>query len=191
MDCHLPDTNFKLLGFFKEPHWDEWMEQLFKHEGVCLWDEDEYELMQDDRETWPYGCTATDYSDEATGNALYYDLKPEKYGDVSIGLYTDTSCIVEYTGQYTPETVVSNLPAQEDLEAWNDAFDVFKICQPCKAYPFQNILSMSNDNQNDNRDEDQDENRNRKRNRKLDQDQSDDLSCYDDAGYTNVNQVSS
>lgn len=31
MDCHLPSTHFKLLGFFKEPNYHEWMEQLFKH----------------------------------------------------------------------------------------------------------------------------------------------------------------
>jgi hypothetical protein len=32
MDCHLKETNFQLLGFFKEPNYHEWMEQLFK---VC------------------------------------------------------------------------------------------------------------------------------------------------------------
>jgi hypothetical protein len=183
MDCHLPDTNFKLLGFFKEPRWDEWMEQLFKHEGVCLWDDDEYQMMQTDRETWPYGCTATDYNDEKTGGTLYYDLKPEIHGDISIGLYTDTSCIVDYTGQYTPDTVVSDLPCEEDLAAWNDAFDVFKICQPCKTYPFQNILSRSTPSNNN------DDNYN------TNDDAYDDnysgLYCYDDAGYHNVNQVSS
>jgi hypothetical protein len=174
MDCHLADTNFKLLGFFKEPYWDEWMEQLFKHEGVCLWDDDEYEMMQTDRETWPYGCTATEYTDESSGKTLYYDLKPEQYGEVSIGLYTDTSCIVEYTGLYTAENVVSDLPCEEDLAAWNDAFDVFKICQPCKAYPFTTILSMYDYNSSSSYGT-----------RKLD----DGLNCNDDAGYTNVNQV--
>lgn len=41
MDCHLKDTHFKLLGFFKEPNYHEWMEQLFKHQGVCLWTNEE------------------------------------------------------------------------------------------------------------------------------------------------------
>jgi hypothetical protein len=41
MDCHLDDTNFQLLGFFKHRSYDDWMEQLFKHEGVCVWREEE------------------------------------------------------------------------------------------------------------------------------------------------------
>jgi hypothetical protein len=36
MDCHLKTTHFKLLGFFKEPNYHEWMEQLFKHQGMAL-----------------------------------------------------------------------------------------------------------------------------------------------------------
>lgn len=49
MDCHLPETNFKLLGVFKEQNFGQWMEQLFKHEGICVWTDEEYEFMQDER----------------------------------------------------------------------------------------------------------------------------------------------
>jgi hypothetical protein len=41
MDCHLDDTNFQLLGFFKHRSYDDWMEQLFKHEGMCVWSDEE------------------------------------------------------------------------------------------------------------------------------------------------------
>lgn len=37
MDCHLPSTHFSLLGFFKEPNYHEWMEQLFKHRTLFSW----------------------------------------------------------------------------------------------------------------------------------------------------------
>ena len=46
MDCHLPSENFKLLGYYKAAQnaQREWYGQLFKHEGVCVWnDEDTYE----------------------------------------------------------------------------------------------------------------------------------------------------
>jgi hypothetical protein len=32
MDCHLDNTHWSLLGFFKHRNYDDWMEQLFKHE---------------------------------------------------------------------------------------------------------------------------------------------------------------
>jgi hypothetical protein len=34
------------LAFFKEPNYQTWMEQLFNHQGVCLWNNNEYNLMQ-------------------------------------------------------------------------------------------------------------------------------------------------
>ena len=36
MDCHKEDTGFAMLGFFKHRSYDDWMEQLFKHEGMCV-----------------------------------------------------------------------------------------------------------------------------------------------------------
>jgi hypothetical protein len=46
MDCHLKSTRWKILAFFKEPNYQTWMEQLFNHQGVCLWNNNEYNLMQ-------------------------------------------------------------------------------------------------------------------------------------------------
>ena len=46
MDCHESHTHFKLVGVFKESQgMYDWTEQLFKHEGYCIWQGDE-----DDRE---------------------------------------------------------------------------------------------------------------------------------------------
>ena len=48
MDCHEAQTHFKLVGVFKETDgMYDWAEQLFKHEGYCIWnDEDVYEEME-------------------------------------------------------------------------------------------------------------------------------------------------
>jgi len=48
MDCHEPNTHFTLLGVFKElDGMEDWAEQLFKHHGYCVWDEDGYEVGND------------------------------------------------------------------------------------------------------------------------------------------------
>jgi hypothetical protein len=160
------------------------MEQLFKHEGDCVWTEEEYAFMQTERETWPTYCTKTNYIDD-NGQTIYYDLKPEQYGGMSIGLYTDTSCIVEYESDtISTEDVVLSMgndgngeqarlyKLEETLAQWNDAFDVYKQCQPCKAYDLTHIVAGT-DYQRDRQDDDDKE-----------------FDCSDDAGYYNVNQVS-
>jgi len=192
-DCHLKDSNFKLLGIFKEPNYHSWMEQLYKHEGVCVWSEDEYEMMQYNREAWPCGCTKSSQTDRR-GNSIYYDMKPLPEGRMTFGLYKDASCSTEYTGSlelgmYDPVEVVAKefyakygynytnandegeehgtiATLAEDLQSWNDAFDIFKKCQPCKAYD----LSWENDN------------------KYHDSDDGTPFACHDDAGYNSVNQ---
>jgi hypothetical protein len=162
MDCHLEDTHWSLLGFFKHKSIiNDWMEQLFKHEGVCVWDDTQYGFMAAAREQWPSGCIATSTTDKA-GNTIYYDVKPVHGGGITLGLYTDTRCVKEYqtTGKsdpITPENVIGNILSQgeasgsgdyeqvvydtleESLEAWDDAFDAFKICQPCLAHDLNNV----------------------------------------------------
>lgn len=148
MDCHLPDTSFELLGFFKEPNFNEWMEQLFKHEGVCVWTDDEYQFMKDAREDWPDGCTNTGMQDEK-GNYLYYDVKPVANGMMDVGLFTDSRCSASYGGEMSTYDVLkqvyggnnrrtkdgsNTLTLEQFIETWNEAFSVFTICQPCKAY---------------------------------------------------------
>jgi hypothetical protein len=42
MDCHESHTHFQLVGVFKETDgMYDWTEQLFKHEGYCIWMGDE------------------------------------------------------------------------------------------------------------------------------------------------------
>jgi hypothetical protein len=202
MDCHLQDTNFKLLGYFKEPKYaDEWMEQLFKHLGICVWTDEEYQFMQDEREVWPDQCTSLNGDNNNGYNGLYYDVKPLSGGRMTLGLYTENTCTQEYTGK---ENVLDILKTyveaygeddendnddgdpytgnvyelEEYIEKWNDAFDIFKICQPCRAYNlgWNTDLTYGEDREGGT-DDDVDYGGNEGV-----------FTCKDDAGYTNVNQ---
>jgi len=193
MDCHLENTHFSLLGFFKHKSYDDWMEQLFKHEGVCIWTDEEYAFMANAREAWPEGCIDS-YTTTDDGTEIYYDIQPVQGGDIEVGLYTDTQCIKEYesTGSNDPITVENILgnfflenggsgdgddyydfssdSLEESMERWNSAFAKFHICQPCVAYDLENVDGTKYyDDDGGN--------------------QAGDLfDCYDDADYTNVNQ---
>mmetsp|Transcript_52592 Transcript_52592/g.127410 ORF Transcript_52592/g.127410 Transcript_52592/m.127410 type:complete len:596 (+) Transcript_52592:385-2172(+) len=191
MDCHLENTHFSLLGFFKHKSYDDWMEQLFKHEGICVWTEEEYAFMQGARETWPQGCIDS-YTTAAGGENIYYNIKPIMGGDIRVGLYTDTACTEEYRGSdssITVENIVGNFLVSGDggsqdnynydfsgdslddsYDRWDSAFDAFHICQPCVAYDLENVDGTKfydDDGGNG---------------------QGDMFDCYDDADYTNVNQ---
>jgi len=191
MDCHLENTHFSLLGFFKHKSYDDWMEQLFKHEGICVWNDEEYAFMKNAREAWPQGCIDS-YTTTEDGTEIYYDIKPVQGGDIEVGLYKDTQCIKEYTptGSDDPITVenilgnffadvegsgddnnyydFSNDSLEQSMERWNSAFAKFRVCQPCVAYDIQNVdgTKFYDD----------------------DNGQGDMFDCYDDADYTNVNQ---
>ncbi len=172
MDCHLPDTHFSLLGFFKHDSdaYEEWFGQLFKHEGYCIWTGDEYSFMQSARESVPQKCKDTGMTGE-NNTAVYYHLKPLADGNITIGLYTDSACYKDYTG--TAVTIAHLGWDQENIDAWNEAFSIYKICQPCTAY---SLKEVSED-----------------RRRRVEQQRALDgngvFDCYDMAGYTNVNQV--
>lgn len=224
MDCHLKDTHWSLLGFFKHKSYDDWMEQLFKHEGICVWTDDEYSFMKSARKTWPGGCTVSG-TVTGSGDPIYYDVMPVRGGGITIGLYTDTRCVKVYQSQgkddpITVENVVGNMLAnggsgdhggdknknnnnnnnadgttfEESLAVWDSSFDIFKICQPCVAYDRFNYGYSAND------DSYRGSNYGTYR---YGYDVDDwvwyyyyskkyggsDFDCYDDAGYTNVNQV--
>ena len=206
MDCHLPTTHFSLLGIFKEPDYDDWMEQLFKHEGYCLWSDQEYKFMQNYRQSWPLYCTKTTAFDK--GNHLYYATKPGPRGTMYIGLYTDSNCAEEYTGETKVEEVltlmakayssgnsysndddyVKRTGLEEQMTAWNKAFEVFKYCQPCKAYNLVSILAGPNADWNGTGTRYSSENY---YNHYRDDDSynnDEGFTCYDPAGYKDVNQ---
>lgn len=152
MDCHLTDTTtWTLMGVFKEASYfgnDAFFEQLFKHEGICVWnDADLYDFMSDARESsWPQGCVSTGmaiknkyYSNG--GSYLYLDLKPTWNGNMTYGLYTDEICKTDYEGtDITAEDVAKYLGLLygDSLEMWNDAMEAYKVCQPCMAYNLKN-----------------------------------------------------
>lgn len=243
-----------MLGFFREPKYNEWMEQLFKHEGDCVWTDEEYVFMQGDREAWPQGCVATTFTDKSTGKTIRYALKPEPYGDMGIGLYTDQGCIEEYQGSLTvdqvmystvcegyaegggggdggdeeltqtmcstnntnllyyynelynstyngdghPKDVKNNIWSLEQyLSTWNDAFDVYKQCQPCKTYDLTFHVAGKNYQKNLNGDRyiynaafaDQGDDYDGDHG-DMDDDAYDyTFQCHDAADYNNVNQV--
>ena len=149
MDCHLPGTEFELLGFFKESSTRDFMDQLFKHEGYCTWFPEEYEFMQAHQRVWPDGCTPLNIDN------LYMDVKPMPGGDWSIGVYTDEICTQDYGGSAMrvikayanddqDEHASGNheegdlLSLVSSMDYWNDAMSFWKQCNPCRTYNIGN-----------------------------------------------------
>ena len=120
MDCHEPNTHFQLVGVYKEADGlMDWAEQLFKHQGYCLWadqaamgsnneweeeqqegsgdgdnhnnNDETYEFMESYREWWPSYCRQLYYT-AYDGSTLYMDLKPQAEGNISVGIYSDDLC---------------------------------------------------------------------------------------------------
>ena len=160
MDCHDTDTeNWELLGVFKEAEYfgnDAFFEQLFKHEGVCVWnDDDTYEFMSEQRENgFSEGCIATSVYNDDNSGLLYIDLKPTYNGNMTYALYTDEICSTEYDGMgVSVETVAANMGMLygKYLQMWNDGLEVFKVCQPCMAYNLQNVPKGSSYNKTSNK----------------------------------------
>lgn len=153
MDCHELDTStWELLGVFKEAAYfgnDAFFEQLFKHEGVCVWnDEDTYEFMSEAREdSWSEGCIQTYTKNDEGSDYLYIDLKPTYNGNMTYALYEDYVCKTEYDGvSVSVDSVASSMGLLYGsyLDQWNDALEIYKVCQPCRAYNLQYSNSNSN-----------------------------------------------
>ena len=221
----------------------DWSEQLFKHQGYCTWEEDDYEFMQNARRTWPKGCVNT-YETNSKGESLYYDIKPTQNGGMGLALYTDTYCLNEYTDdpdkvedvignivgsgkrsqhsqdedeeEEAEETDYSSESLSDSLDRWDSAFDVWHICHSCVAHDLNNPDGDAFECQNNYDDgynygynynyggddaagDDAAANDDAyyQRVRKLDKKrklggeycEAGAYACYDDAGYTNVNQV--
>jgi hypothetical protein len=211
MDCHEPDTHWKLLGLFKHRQPDDWMEQLFKHEGVCVWSNEEYAFMKNARKAWPKGCAATG-STTLSGRTIYSAIKPVNGGSIKLGLYTDEKCTEEYNGVNSDASKImggnfltsvqnshdsgdsgnydfSDWSTSQALEFWENSMGAFKICQPCIAYDINNYFDGNNkgstygtyDCGNENNYDDGGGGGGGDC-------VEDNFDCYDDAGYTNVNQ---
>jgi hypothetical protein len=131
--------------------------------------------MDTDRYLWPCDCESTGQTDN-DGNTLYYDTKPMPEGRIGLGLYIDSRCKYDYTGDKDIADLLGGDIAEleKSLTTFNDAFDVYKVCQPCKAY----ALGYNKDLKDGSR-QGGDPN---------DENGGYTFDCYDDAGYTNVNQ---
>jgi hypothetical protein len=179
MDCHLSTSkNFKLLGFYREADFGDFFEQLFKHQGYCVWQNDDLtSLMYTYSMWWPEACTQTQMT--VDGSALYYDVKPSFGGRFSIGLYTNAICTTEYNGtDVTVDSILNNdsslgMTVEKFTKHFNDALDVFRVCQPCKASTVVLAGRSSGDEGSQ---------------RRLDDPNEGNFQCTDKAGYTNVNQ---
>jgi len=201
MDCHLDSTSFSVLGFFKHRNYDDWMEQLFKHEGMCVWSEEEYAFMKNARKAWPQGCIDSGTMTDDGKYNLYYNIQPQKNGRIGVGLYTDTECLVDYSVTTDEmEDIIGNLfvdgggsgsqdenydfssdSLSDSMDRWHSAFDVWHTCHPCVAYDIENLDGTKYTSNGDDY----------YGRRELGGEysaQGETFECYDDAGYTNVNQ---
>lgn len=189
------------MGVFKETDGlYDFGEQLFKHEGYCLWDGDEdgYEFMQNELLYWPSSCTKM-YLTDYYGNTLYLDIKPGGEGNITYGMYSDDECSsesdftwAEYVIKYYKRYYYSEQDGQEAAEeftgrfdTWNTMMNSYKICQPCRAYNLNRNEdeSGSSDGSEDHGDDEAEEDGNGS-------EEQWGYNCYDDAGYRNCNQVS-
>lgn len=125
--------------------------------------------MQTYRDWWPEGCTKTGAT--SGSNSIYMDIKPERSGDMGLGLYVDQACTQAYNGRSVKlENLVDSYDGSVEatIAEWNKAFGIFKTCQPCKAY---SLAATTSDGGGDGDDA----------NTGL-------FYCKDQAGYENVNQ---
>lgn len=114
MDCHDPwNSSWELLGVYKETvdfGNDMFFEQLFKHQGYCLWDGDkeqtddddssnsaskdsnnfsdwensDYQFMQAMRNELPSGCTQIGDMTYGSESNYYIAIKPLMYGKFAL-----------------------------------------------------------------------------------------------------------
>lgn len=79
---------------------------------------------------------------------------------------------------------------QSALDQWNEYMNIYKICQPCRAYSLN--VDLDGDSHSGSRSQDENENRMRFLGEDNDgegEEEKSGYNCYDDAGYTNCNQV--
>ncbi|OEU21829.1 hypothetical protein FRACYDRAFT_231975 [Fragilariopsis cylindrus CCMP1102] len=185
MDCHSSKSRFKLIGVFKEADGlTDWAEQLFKHEGYCVWNDNANANTDDDNE---------EGNDD--GNSVYRHLRPQGEGNITDSLYTDEDCtqksymsfadyiIKWYTNYYYDSDKGQQVAEkwQANTVRWNELMTDYKVCQPCRAYTKTptydddvdrlRFLRRLDDNDDGEGDEEQYG-----------------YNCYDDAGYRNCNQ---
>jgi len=216
LDCHESNTKLELVGVFKETYGlYDFTEQLFKHQGYCLWDEDknsdgeshhsgdgsndddtsDYQFMKNLAESWVSGCTKLEDVTDASGNALYYDTKPLPSGGMTYGVYTDSSCTIESTLTWSSVLSASG-NNNGDSNDGNDMMsidsldrwnDLFDDFKICQPCRAYNRVKTSDGSSHNSRESEDSSS---------DYEDGDDgeggkdrwgFNCYDDAGYQNCN----
>jgi hypothetical protein len=224
MDCHnvhSSKTHYQLVGVYKETDGlYDWAEQLFKHEGYCVWGSDQedgsasrdgnggggnggksvYEFMASQNEKWVTSCTKM-YLTDYDGNKLYLDIKPLSGGNITYGLYLDDHCseaatmsFGEYVIRYYSTYYYNSDGGKQAAAGWEQTFSdynywmsSYKICQPCRAY--SRVSSSSSSGSRDDREGRRFLDNNNNNNDGNGDEEQWGYNCYDDAGYTNCNQV--
>jgi hypothetical protein len=156
MDCHHPNTEWQLLGVYRQEFY-QFIEQISKH----LWAVDDYEYVvalaglayMTDDDCFYVGTTSG-------GDSIYAGVTPQAYGNFQMGLYTDGYCVIpnEKTG-YTFDDfgLYSDVDLNGDgddtgggyswadewwqdtqeytLSQLNSVYNEFKYCTSCIDYP--------------------------------------------------------
>lgn len=143
MDCHATGTHWSLLGVFKEPDYNTFMQQLFGFQGDCTWTQSEFSTMSSAMNYMPNGCTQA-------SNGLYYDIKPATGGSATIGIYNDKYCMKEHNGSKASAKETLASLGGDGSDSWNAAFDAFKYCHPCRVSDSASTTQSSGNSDNRN-----------------------------------------
>lgn len=199
MNCHTTnttETTWQLIGIYKESlefENDTFFEQLFKHQGVCLWDTQQsgdgtsssaYQFMQtmreQDMDQYATSCYQLD-------SGLYIGAKPVMGGNLTLAVYSDTYCMTELSSDtypienYLGSKTSSGKTWTQAFSVWDEMMAAYKVCQPCRAY------SKYYNNQTDWSQDDHHRDRDRRALYEFNDGQGaaevNGYNCYDDAGY--------
>jgi len=208
MDCHgdtiidtntttstwTASTNWTLVGVYKESlefDNDSFFEQLFKHQGVCLWtgtgdtSNSNYQFMQTMRENDMINYGSSCYQIES---GMYIGAKPMMGGNLTLAVYSDTYCMTELSSDtYSVDDYVSSSTGtswysstgkswSSAFTKWNYMMDAYKVCQPCRAY--SKTYNIQDDRRRDLVEYNDGEG----------EEEMNGFNCYDDAHYRNCNQ---
>ncbi len=158
LDCHSPNTEWLLLGVYRQEFY-QFLEQISKH----LWAIDDYEYvtalaglayMTDD------DCYGVGYDNQ--GSYLYAGVMPLPGGAYQMGLYTDDACLIPDTesgltfdsfgmtndmdlgskddGTLDDDTLSTLYGYWQNTQEYtlttlNEVYDEYKYCTLCMDYP--------------------------------------------------------
>lgn len=156
MDCHRPDTEWQLLGVYRQEFY-QFIEQISKH----LWaikDEEYVVALAGLAYMTSSDCFLAGYDDD--GGAIYAGVAPKPYGKFEMALYTDSYCLVPnddlgktyddfdfktdiYLGSKDQTDDDSYSWASETwyntqeytLASLNSVYESYKYCTSCVDYP--------------------------------------------------------